>query len=569
MDNPFPIFLLQTMNYYGERDMNLKILSAAAAMVYASLCLCSCTAYDKSASPDPNAPVIEFTAQTESDDGLPEYYLFDDNPEHLNSKFLADGETPSSIAHFDELTPGIYTVFSYHHRGYSTESDADLYYDAVFSSETGGSFEIMNLGLDHNWNWNQAWADYSGVTVEMPEFLRTFNCTCGDKCGCSSENGKCIQPECPAIIRGEKREPKTRDFIGLNITRKVQSGEQLYLSELIPYIKNADINHFRYGGWNEPMWLMMKFKVTDGTVNFDTAAYSDINAAKASFGSWLKGPFDNEPQYKCIVKNAPIVTTEFDYEITDLTKSGAIPVTVKNMRVPDGYTIENGTFATNVNTWRERQPIAAESDLMLIEYKDGTKLPLYGKNAENKDNIWHFDAYHTKVYSISDRKYNRKLRSFGIQTDDTFVPNGNMHDTDYPKGAEVSTDEFYKYTACNLGNFGVTEKYKIHVSNTGTKQRAFWFDIKSIAGQVYRYTQTDSSGRIISSDDGRYIMKKFDDDPKENPASSAEPKERLAAAEYSDTLSFDIAPKENCDIEIEITTLTGCVAPMHNTFGIE
>lgn len=550
-----------------------------SAVLLALLLLCSCDMNENTETPsvtalsevsyDPNAPVISFETETVSSDGLPEYYLFDDNPEHLNSKFLADGDVPSSIAHFENLTSGIYTVFSYHHRGYSVDVNADLYYDAVFSTNDSGSFEILNLGLDHDWDWNQAWADYSGVPVVMPEFLRTFNCTCGENCTCADTNGKCVNSDCQAVIKDQRRDPKTDEYNNLNVIKNISSGSPVYLSEFVSHISDEDINHFRYIGWNEPMWMMMKFKVTDGTVNFDTIAYQNIDEAKENFSLWLKGPFDNEPQYKGIAKNAPIVTAEFDYIITDDTASGPVPITVKNMRVPDGYTIPDGTFATNVNTWREPLPIAAESDMMLLEYIDDTKLTLYGKKAEYKDNIWRFDPFHTKTYGGYDVDYSNKLESFGIVTGDKFMPNGSMADIQYPKGTELSSNEFYKYTACNLGNFGVTEKYKIHVSNTGKKTRKFTFDLKSIAGQVYRYKQTDKDGKMTASDGGQYIMKRFDDDPKENPDSTADPKERLDPAEYSDTLKFDIEPGEEYDIEVEVTTLTGCVAPMHNTFGVE
>ena len=67
---------------------------------------------------DSSAPVLEFEPVKTSEDGKNEYYLFDDNPEHLNPNFLADSaDAPSSIARFEDLQPGIYTVFSYHHRG--------------------------------------------------------------------------------------------------------------------------------------------------------------------------------------------------------------------------------------------------------------------------------------------------------------------------------------------------------------------------------------------------------------------------------------------------------------------
>lgn len=524
--------------------------------------LCSCAAEDITV--DINAPVIEFTARETDESGLPEYYLFDDNPEHLNSRFLLDGETPSSIAHFENLTEGIYTVFSYHHRGYSVDFNADLYYDTIFSSADGGSFEILNIGLDHDWNWTQAWADYTNTPVAMPEYLRTFNCTCGVGTGESAH-----ADGCPAVIRDEKREPKTAEFECINKNFSLSGGSTAYLSEIEGRITREDINHFRYGGWNEPMWLMLRFKVTGGSIDFDTVAYQSIDEAKENFVSRLKGPYDNEPQYKGIAKNAPEVTADFDINLGGETPSGALPVTVKNMRVPSGFTIPDGVFATYVNTWREKRPIAAESDLMQLEYRDDTKLPLYGKNILDCDNVWRFDAYHTKHYGNYDRAYEKKLKKYGAATGDDFVPNTAMASLKYPTGGETSTDEFYKYNACNLGNFGVTEIYNIHAVNSDSVPRTLKFEFKSIAGQVYRYRQTDSGGKTVTDDGGTYIMKKFDDDPAEDPRSNADPKERLTPAEYGNTLSFSLDKNSEYDIKIEITTLTGCVAPMHNRFIVE
>ncbi len=561
--------------------MNNKIKTITAVLAAAAV-LCSCgkkqpveetssnnSTNIASVNYDPAAPVIEFTARTESEDGTPEYYLFDDNPEHLNSKFLADGDAPSAIAHFEDLTPGIYTVFSYHHRGYSVDVNTDLYYDAAFSSSDGGKVRILKVGLDHDWDWNQAWADYENTSVLIPEYLRTYDCTCGDECECMTENGTCINDDCPAIIRDERRDPKTDEFDNLNVETSV--GEELptLLSEFISYLGDEEINKFRTGDYQDPMWMMLKFEVTEGTVTFDTLAYSDKDTMLENFPTLLPGAFDNEAQYKGIAQNAPEVTTEFSYTITDDTPAGAVPVTVKNMRVPDGYTIPDGVFATNVNTWKEKQPIAAESDIMLLEYKDDTKLDLYGEDIDDADNIWRFDPFHTKVYADDYTSSEEKiLKGFNIALGDDFVPNGEMSEIAYPTGYEESSDEFYKYAACNLGNFGVTNRYVIHLSNEGSEDRTFEFDMKSIAGQVYRYSQTDENGKTITDDGGYYYMKKFDDDPAEDPESTTEPKERLAAAEYSSVVSFDAAAGEESTIIIEITTLTGCTAPMHNVMRI-
>jgi len=517
---------------------------------------------------DENAPVITFVHKTHDESGTPEFYLFDDNPEHLNPKFLADGNNPSSIAHFENLKPGIYTVFSYHHRGNSVGYDEDLYYDTVFSSDTGGKFEILAIGLDHDWDWNQAWADYTNTKVFMPEYIRSNDCTCGENCECMKEDGICPNDDCPAIIRNKEKNPNTYLFDNLN--KPVKVSKPIFLSDMIRHIQNNDINKFRYGGYDEPMWLMMKFRVINGNINFDTIAYQNKQEVKDNFKNIKKGAFDNEPQYKGIAYNAPVGVCEFEYTITDDTPTGNIPVTVINQRVPNGCTIKDGKFATYVNTWREKYPITAESDMVKLEYTDNTKTELYGKNSDERDNIWYFDPYHTKIYdNLYDENEKSLLNSYNIKTDHFFEPNGLMENVNHPLGNEMSDDDFYKYTACNLGNFGVTEKYVIHIKNSGGNDRKFKFNMKSIAGQVYKFKQTDADGNVVYDDGGMYYMKKFDDDPAEDPNSKTEPKERIKPPEHGSDIVFDIKGGEEYTAEIEITTLTGCTAPMHNTMSIE
>lgn len=503
-------------------------------------------------------PLISFEAEKG------EYYLFDDNPEHLTPDYLADGEIPSSIAHFGSLEPGVYTVFSYHHRGDSDDYQADLYYDTVFSSENGGSFEILQIGLDKNWDWNQAWADYTDTPVQMPLYYRIFDCTCG--AGTSHRSG--VNNDCPAVIQNQRRDPKTSLFNSINVVNTLGSGESVFLTDIESRIEAEDINHFRYGGYNEPMWLMMKFRVVSGTVDFDTVAYRNKDAAKANLSVMADGAFRNEPQYKGIAESAPVTTAKFGVTLSENDTPGAIPVMVKNMRVPEGYVIENGTFGVYVNTWREEEPIAAESDLLPLKYRDDTKLSLYGSSVKDMDNIWIFDPYHTKLYSDTYTGADRDLiSSYGAPLGNDFEPNIETAILDYPTGDELCSDDFYRLTACNLGNFGVTTRYDIELTNEDEKTRQFCFDMSSIAGQVYRYSCTDESGNIRYSDGGSYIMKKFDDNPPEDPLSQEDPKERLEPERYSDTLVFDIGSGEKFDIKIEVTTLTGCKSPMYITMS--
>ena len=514
---------------------------------------------------DSSAPVLEFEPVKTSEDGKNEYYLFDDNPEHLNPNFLADSaDAPSSIAHFEDLQPGIYTVFSYHHRGDSVDYQADLYYDAAFTAEEGGAFKILNIGLDHNWDWNQAWADYTNTPVLAPEYVQTFKCSCASDCGCRTGED-CYIPGCECIVRDERRDPKTALFDNIGAVKEVGSSDIVLLSDHISYISQNDINRFRYGGYDEPMWMMLKFEVVSGSVTLDTIAYQDKQTALNNIKTVMSpGKFEHEPQYKGIAQNAPIVEAELSYSVGDDAPSGRLPVTVKNMRVPDGLTLTDGRFATNVNTWREEDPIAAESDLMLIEYRDDSKLELYGAEAEGKDNIWRFDPYHTKIVESDER-----LEKYGIEPGDRFVPNDETSKLPYPTGYEKSTDEFYSDTACNLGNFGVTYRYRFNFENSGERERKFVFDMSSIAGQVYRFRQVDGSGNVVYSDEGNYIMKKFDYDPAEDPTSTSDPKERIDPYEMSSDIEFVLRPGSEYEIYVEITTLTGCTAPLHITLSLD
>lgn len=540
---------------------NIKIMTAVVSII---LILSGCGnngTGDINTSKQSQIPLIEFKTEQGAE---AEYYLFDDNPEHLTPDYLADGTNPSSIAHFGGLTPGVYTVFSYHHRGDSDDYQADLYYDTVFKSDDGGSFQILQIGLDNNWDWNQAWADYTNTSVKMPLYYRIYDCTCGK--GLNHRNGD--NTDCPAVIKEQYREPKTSLFTSLDKITELGKGESVFLSDIEDRISAEDINHFRYGGYNEPMWLMMKFRVVSGTIDFDTVAYRDRDNARSNIDVMADGAFRNEPQYKGIAYSAPVTTAKYDVTLTKDDKPGPIPVMVKNMRVPDGYVIEDGTFGTYINTWREEKPIAAESDLLPLEYVDESKTVLYGEGVKNKDNVWRFDPYHTKLYNDEFNEQDMKLiDEYGVSTGDLFVPNNEMSELNYPKDNEICSYDFYRLTACNLGNFGVTTRYEIQLTNEDEKSRQFWFDINSISGQVYRYKCIDENGVERYSDGGSYIMKKFDDNPPEDPLSSDEPKARLEPEEYSDTLVFGIESGETLYVEIELTTLTGCKSPVHITMS--
>lgn len=504
---------------------------------------------------------LVFTPVAQTADGKDMFYLFDDNPEHLNSRFLADGAEPSSIAHFADLKPGVYTVFSYHHRGDSVARDADLFFDAAFYTDSTASFRINRIGLDHDWQWNQAWADFTGVNVWMPEYYKTFNCVCpAGTCGCSGAEQECPRAEegCACIIRDELVVSDAGKFDNLGVTETLQADREILLSEFISNIGRQEINKYRYMGYDEPTWLIMEFEVLSGTMTFDTLAYTDKEAARANLRTMRHGAFDPEPQYKGIADNAPIVKAELSYCITDAVPSGGLPIIIKNQRFPEGTVAEDGRFSTNVNTWNTGELVeaeAAESDMMQLTYVDSSKLDLYGEAVQERDDIWRFDPYHTKLYQEPD--------------DPEFVPNAEMSAVDYPKGQEQTTTEFYNTYVCNLGNFGVRYLYTIHLENQGQTERTVSFRMKSISGQVYRFSFQAADGQTVRDDGGQYYMKRFDMDPAEDPNSDTEPKERLEPAKYSTEEAFVLEPGGAYILEFEIVTLTGCKAPIENQLYLQ
>ena len=518
----------------------------ACILVLVMLFLCGCQT-KKTASYTGEIPELRFSHTTKNEDGKKCFYLFDDNPEHLKEDFLADGENPSSIAHFGNLEPGVYTVFSYHHRGSAAEGNEDLFFDVLFRGD--GEFKVTRLGLDHDWNWNKVWADYSGVDVFAPEIINSFNCSCFGKF-CAKENSECDENcGCAAIDVLTQAEPER--FSGLNEIVTSKSGENLLLSRIIPNVGNDRINEIRHGGYNEPIWLMMEFEILSGELSVDTVAYKSME--NCDFNAMKKGKVADEPQFKGIAESAPEVTVELEYSFDDSTDAGTLPIKIFNQKYPDGYVAKDGAFATCVNTWKDTSFISAqsaESDMMHLTYRDEEKFKLFGENAQEKTDVWYFDPFHTRLYENKEDK--------------NFVPNISMAEVAYPVGESKNEQDFYKEYVLNLGNFGVRYIYHFTLKNQGSKVKTFVFSLNSVSGQVYRYTFRKGN-EVIRDDGGKYIVKKYDNDPAEKPFSH----KRREPAKYTTSEEFILDAGEEYSLTFEVVTLTGCKAPMTNILSVK
>lgn len=484
-----------------------------------------------------DVPELRFLPVTHTADGTKCFYLFDDNPEHLNENFLADGETPSSIAHFEGLKKGVYTIFSYHHRGTAAESEEDLFFDVLFSGS--GVFKITRLGLDHDWQWNNVWADFTGEEVFAPEIINSSGCTCARK-ACGKADGECIG-DCTCADKNVRYLPENK-FSGLSTEKELCIDRKL-LSEIIPEVEGERINEIRHGGYNEPIWLMIELEILSGEITVDTIAYKDKQ--NCNFDEMKAGRVADEPQYKGLAESAPIVRAELSYVIED-EFTGPLPIKIVNQKHPEGI-VTDGEFATNVNTWKNTDIISAESaesDLLALSYIDAAKAELYGEAAADRDSTWHFDPYHTKLYS---------------GTDSSFVPNGLLDVGEYYGKNE---SEFYKKYVLNLGNFGVRYIYEITLENLADKDKLFCFSLSSVSGHVYKYA-LENDGKI-AAESGKYIVKKFDNSPAKKAFSTESKPQKYTSGE-----ELLLCGGRTYKLTLEVVTLTGCDAPLTNIWSIK
>lgn len=532
-----------------------RVLTLVLLIAVVPMTLSGCFAGTINGFTDEEIPNLKFSAVKTDDLGNDCFYLFDDNPEHLHSEYLADAEEPSSVAHFGGLTKGIYTVFSYHHRGDCADSDTDLFFDTLFRGEETAEIKIHRIGLNRDWDWNSVWADYSGTEVYAPEYLQTFDCKCADGCKCGEADGSC-GGGCGCVKYDELTVPNRGKYGSLEEVYCVEGNDKLLLSEMLSGISENRLNEIRHGGYNEPIWLMLQFEVLSGKVSFDTIAYTDKETAKSNFDIMKNGRYEKEPQFKGKADNAPIVCAEISYEIDGDVKTGALPIRIFNQRYPDGFTAKNGQFGTNVNTWKMKSLISAESaesDMLRLVYEDESKSELYGSDIpnESRDNIWHFDPFYTSLYSDKENT--------------GFIPNLPMSKVKFPKGGRAVPDDFYLKYVCNLGNFGVAYRYTFNLKNVDSADAEFVFSMNSVSGHVYRFNFTDESGNVLRDDGGRYIVKKYDKDPAVNPKNRAE---RLKPQKYTTSEKFTLEAGRTYKVSFELVTLTGCDAPITISLGV-
>ena len=176
--------------------------------------------------------------------------------------------------------------------------------------------------------------------------------------------------------------------------------------------------------------------------------------------------------HKGVADSLPEVNAELEYTIDDETPDGQyLPVTFSNQFFNDVVTNE---WVTNLNPQDDiwAKYITVETDMLPLKYIDPYKLTYYGKNVpqSERDDVWIFDTYHsdTKEY----------VTESGVSADD-YSPNYLLEARD--KNGEIIDNHGI---ACSMGNYGVSTRYNLTVTNNGAKTRYFNYDAATSANII-------------------------------------------------------------------------------------
>lgn len=377
-----------------------------------------------------------------------------------DSKMLmkVSGLTANGITRMGDKMPNSnkYTFVSEHANHIP---DEDIIFDLQFSSAQGAVIEITALGVGQTWlpmNLNQ---NYIGSNIDaMPS----------------------------AVIPNS---PNIDTFTTATITID-NSGK--WLKDIYEEIKGADtypVNHASKGP--TPTFLLFNFNVLEGAVDLNFMAYRNGNRQNVNMSA--AAPYRWDRQYKGYAASLPKMQTNLEFTIDD-SISGYLPVTVSNMRNPDG--IQVNEWGTGINPQSDlygQATYGAESAILPLEYYDISKMDLYGSaiDESEKEDTWYFDTKRTDLNKEIQYGYfngaNKILATLPSPQPD-FKPNaplGNLTAlNDYginvpwnPSGTNYKTYNIgYGYNvtsydaAANLGNYWVELEYAVTVHNLGSER---------------------------------------------------------------------------------------------------
>ena len=240
-----------------------------------------------------------------------------------------------------------------------------------------------------------------------------------------------------------------------------------------------------------PTFLLFNFNVLEGAVDLNFMAYRNGNRQNVNMSA--PAPYRWDRQYKGYAASLPKMQTNLEFTIDD-SISGYLPVTVSNMRNPDG--IQVNEWGTGINPQSDlygQATYGAESAILPLEYYDISKMDCYGSAVDEseKEDTWYFDTKRTDLNKEIQYGYfngaNKILATLPSPQPD-FKPNaplGNLTAlNDYginvpwnPSGTNYNVYNIgYGYNvtsydaAANLGNYWVELEYAVTVHNLGSER---------------------------------------------------------------------------------------------------
>ncbi len=396
-------------------------------------------------------------------------FIYCNNPEELIREDLADdGETPEYLMNNEGLTEDKYRIYLTHFNRVTkidengnTYPGENIWLDAVFTAKTDciinitrTAFEIPEnlttylnyetIQTENSWSALYACADLSGTPIHTMHTDKVFS-------------------------------PKKQKAY----TIKLQKGERAFLSGFID----------NYASVPYPKHVLMAadFEIISGKTDLDVFAaknrrvgengeisYPDVDFENCGYGIYKRGR-----THKGVADSLPEVEVSLEYEIGDYTKDGAyLPVTIYNQYYPKGIAVTEWTTNLNPQDDIYAKNAVAETDILTLKYKDESKLGYYGAAVpENeKDDIWVFDTKHSDTMEYPGE-------ASGV-IEESYSPN-------YILGVEKDNIGY----ACSLGNYGVTTRYNLKITNNGTKDRYFDYTVLTAANVIVEVK--DKNGELL------------------------------------------------------------------------
>ena len=354
-------------------------------------------------------------------------FLYCNNPEFVSESDLSTDENPNPVYMMKQegLTPGKYSVFFcfYNWTPFDVEPDIEFVSDDAEITINSVGYCIPQ-GWDY-WDCLGAWADYTGENIRTIDGLAQYVPYSGIEL------------------------PQT--FSLKNSTEWINK-----------YIYNYDAVSPKV-----TFNMLVDFTIEKGTADVNFAAlksYDKIGDRSHHVKNAPQSPYKNDTAIKGIEpETLPVVEAGLDVTITSKINDGQnVPVRVYNQYFPSGNTYDY--WMTNINPSRDAYRYSKEcstgSDMLEFEFRDSSKLSYYGSGVPRtqRNSVWNFDIYH---HNTTEYESGCPSRSELYHTPNAPLPD-RLDINDPP-------DLDYEF---NLGNFGVTNRYRLNVKNSDTISRS-------------------------------------------------------------------------------------------------